>query len=122
VGFCVLSVLSVGFLGLVLGTLLLNYMNFYVAELVRMSVEPGWALAFGWPVWAVLRVLGFVASGTALAALGLAGWRRLRGGLEGPRFPARVMLVGFALVVADAILKALLAPGWRSILIRSLEP
>jgi hypothetical protein len=122
-GFCALSLLTVGYAGLALGTVLLNYMNYYVAELIRVSTEPVGSAAFGWPVWAVLRVVGFTASGTAMAALGLAGWRRARGWgrRSGLLFPGRLLALGFGLVVADAALKAFLAPAWRRLLLRFLD-
>jgi hypothetical protein len=122
-GFCVFSVLTVGYAGLALGTLLLNYMNFYVAELIRASAEPWGAAAFGWPVWAVIRVAGFTASGTAMAALGLAGLRRMRGWgrRNAPLFPRKLLAVGFGLVVADAVIKALLAGAWHRMLLRFLN-
>jgi hypothetical protein len=118
-GFCLLSVVSVGAGGLLLGTVLLNYMNMYVAELVRASVEPGLALCFGWPIWAVLRVVGYVATGAGLADL---GWRMAsRGTMQSrPPYSPRFLLLGFGCVLLDALLKALLAPSWRSVLVRAL--
>jgi hypothetical protein len=75
----------------------------------------------GWPVWAVLRVVGFVATGIAMAALGLSWLEKARGRKVHVDFPTRVFLFGLALVVADAVLKALLAPAWQRILARGLE-
>jgi hypothetical protein len=122
-GFCVASVLTVGYAGLALGTLLLNYMNFYVATLIRASVEPWGAAVFGWPVWAVLRVAGFTASGTAMAALGLTWWRRARGWgrRNAAPFPWKLLALGAGLVVADAVIKALLAAAWHRWLLRFLD-
>lgn len=95
--FCVLSVLSVGTLGLVLGTVLLNYMNFYVAQLVRESSQPVLALGFGWPVWAVIRVAGFVVTGAATARIGWIGLNRLRGIRIDTPLPLRVFGAGSTL-------------------------
>jgi hypothetical protein len=118
--FSVLSFLSLGGLGLVLGTILLNYMNYYVTELVRVSAEPSIAALFGWPVWAVIRVVGFVVTGAAMAGVGWQTYLRIRGRSTSIRFPVRVLAMGFALVALDAILKALLAPAWRDILLPAL--
>jgi len=118
--FCVLSALSAGGLGLVLGTVLLNYMNFYVAELVRASARPLVAAAFGWPIWAEVRVAGFVVCGAALAVLLPAAWSRRRGGPPAPRFPGRLFALGVALILADIVLKALLAPPWQRFLLRAM--
>ena len=119
-GFLVLSLLTLGSAGLVLGTLLLNYMNYYVAELVQAAADPWTAALFGWPLWAALRVLGFVASGVAMAAWGFTILRKVRGGSRLPS-PRRVFLAGLGLVVADAVLKALLAPWWQRVLFRAVE-
>ncbi len=119
-GFCVLSVITVGAAGLVLGTWLLNYMNFYVASLVLISARPAVPALFGWPVWAELRVAGFVVTGAALASLGLGLYRRMKDRKAAVRFPVRVFLIGFGLVAADAVLKWLLAPPWQRFLLRAL--
>jgi hypothetical protein len=113
--FSLVSLLSFGGLGLALGTFLLNYMNFYVAELIRASEHPMRALLFGWPVWATLRVAGFVFTGAALAGFSFRILRRLRGTPPGPT-PTRTLLLGLLLVVLDALLKATLAPLWRGLL------
>jgi hypothetical protein len=119
--FGALSAISVGALALAMGTVLLNYMNFYVVELVRASAEPSLAVVFGWPVWAVLRVVGFVGTGVATAAAGLGMYQRISGKTKRVRFPARLFALGLGLVVVDALLKAVLAPAWRGILLRALE-
>jgi hypothetical protein len=118
-GFCVLSVITVGYAGLALGTWLLDYMNYYVAELIRASAQPWGAAVFGWPVWAVLRVAGFTATGTAMAALGLSWLRRTRGRgrRDAPLFPRALLAAGFGLVVADAVIKAFLAAAWHRMLL-----
>lgn len=113
--FCGLSLITVSSAALVLGTLQLNYMNFYVSELIQKSVHPVWAMAVGWPLWSVLRVIGFILTGIALGAMALAGWRRWRGEVPG-RVPWRYWGMGVGFVVADIILKAGLAPVWRQLL------
>ena len=118
--FCVLSLVSLGGLGLVLGTILLNYMNFYVAELIRISTDPILALAMGWPIWAILRVAGFVAVGVGTAALGMRFLARLRHRPEALPSPTRVLLLGVVLVLTDIVLKATLAPFWQGILKHAL--
>jgi hypothetical protein len=119
-GFCVLSVVTVGAAALALGTWLLNYMNYYVVELVRASADRTTALLLGWPLWAAIRVVGFIVTGTALTALGSSLAAKIRDREAKIRFPVRVFLSGFGLVVADAVLKAVLAPFWQSILFRAL--
>ncbi|HET9233174.1 MAG TPA: hypothetical protein VFP10_03455 [Candidatus Eisenbacteria bacterium] len=116
---CAISLATLGTGGLVLGTLLLNYMNVYVAELVRASAVPALAFAFGWPIWAVLRVVGYAATGAALADI---SWRMVRRPRRRRSTNAyRLLLFGVALVLLDILLKALLAPTWRGFLLQSLE-
>ena len=67
--FSALSLASAGFLGLFLGSFLLNYMNYYVGCLV-IHAQPGrlWVpLVFGWPIYAIIRVVGYVNLGVVLS-------------------------------------------------------
>ncbi|MCI0601601.1 hypothetical protein L0156_01160 [bacterium] len=66
--YCVLAFLSLNFLALVLGSALLNYMNFYVAQLSRRSSRAGSALWMGWNPWSVIRVLTFLYLGMVVSA------------------------------------------------------
>jgi len=111
--FVVLALVSGGFLALVLGAVLMNYMSFYVGSLLSIAETPSTVLLYGWPPWAAVRVIGFVILGVALAVPAL---QRL---MEIP-LPAgrrRAWIAGaLALIVLDAILKTLLAPRWSVIL------
>ena len=122
-GFCVLSLVSLGTVGLMLGTYLLNYMNFYVVDLVRAAAEPGLAAAIGWPAWAVIRVLGYIAAAIPMTVLSLKLMHRLRPKANSTalKFPRAWLYFGLALVTADAVLKAALAPAWREWLLRALS-
>jgi len=67
--FSVLCLFSAGFLGLFLGSFLLNYMNYYVGCII-IHARPGklWVpLIFGWPIYAILRVVGYVNLGIVLS-------------------------------------------------------
>jgi hypothetical protein len=106
--FALLAYFSVGAGALALGAVLLDYMNFYVGALLAAAAHPAAVAPFAWPVYAVVRVVGYVVCATALATL------RLRGRDPTDRRPSlRLLAVGFSLVLADALLKALLAPWWR---------
>jgi hypothetical protein len=118
---CVISLVTVGAGGLVLGTVLLNYMNFYVATLVRSAADPILALFFGWPVWAILRVVGYTATGAVMADVSWRLWSRWRGRAIARPFPVRLWLLGLGFALLDVGLKALVAPVWRSILHGALE-
>ncbi|MFH1068696.1 MAG: hypothetical protein V1794_03650 [Candidatus Glassbacteria bacterium] len=67
--FCAVSVATGGLLGLVLGSILLGYMNFYVGSLISASHFAPAAILLAWPVWAVIRVVGFIFAGTALGGI-----------------------------------------------------
>ncbi|EGJ31522.1 MULTISPECIES: hypothetical protein [Moorena] len=114
--FCFLSLVTFGSAALVLGTYLLNYMNFYVAQLVQISVNPWLAALVGWPPWSVLRVVGFICTGVALTALGLNLVAKITRSNSQHPFPQRYLLIGIGFVVADIIVKATLAPIWQQLL------
>jgi hypothetical protein len=107
------SALSGGVAGLLLGSLLLGYMNAYVGWVVA-NADPGiapWAAGLlAWPPWPMARVVSFVLAGTAAA---LWGWPRLfdRRGRRAPT--RRLILLSLALLLADIGLKAWLAPQWQ---------
>jgi hypothetical protein len=60
-----------------MGAFLLNYMNAYVATLLRAAKRTGRVLLLAWNVWSVVRVAAYVMIGAAASAplLRLAGWR-----------------------------------------------
>ena len=114
--FCALCCLTASSTALLFGTWLLNYMNFYVAELVRASVHPWFAIAVGWPLWSILRVIGFILTGVALAVVGLNLIARIRKRPSHQLFPKQYLWMGIGFVVADIVVKATLAPLWRDLL------
>ena len=118
---CFISLLTLGAGGLVLGTVLLNYMNFYVATLVRSAADPMLAALVGWPVWAMLRVVGYTATGAAMADLSWRLWCKWRGRPVRRPLPIRLWLLGLGFALFDVGLKALAAGAWRAILDRALE-
>lgn len=135
--FCLLAWASAGLLGIALGALLVGYMSFYVGSLAAAGGEPLAALAFGWPPWAVLRVVAFVLIGVALSEPLLLAIRRRLPGAAGPG-PGRRQdgessraappgrrawyLTAAGLLAADAFLKTLLAPAWAALLRPCLDP
>lgn len=114
--FAVASLLSGGALGLLMGSVLLNYMNFYVGSLVYHQVPPLTVLLYGWPVWSMVRVAGFIVTAVGLSDLFFAKVLRREKWDAGPA--KRALAIGLALIVADMVLKALLAPLWRDALWR----
>lgn len=117
--FALASAASGGLFGIAMGAILLGYMSYYVGALAAAGGAPGIAYLCGWPPWAILRVAGYVLLGVALSGplLSAAARRPLP-------FPERRgwLLTAAALLVADALLKGLLAPAWAALLRPCLGP
>jgi hypothetical protein len=117
--FVALSLATASAASIVLGAVLMNYMDFYVASLARAGT-PAWAVVLlGWQPWAICRVAAFCTLGAVLAEPLLSRLARYPyGGLAGAR---PYLLAAAAGVLADWILKAALAPAWGARL-RGLLP
>jgi hypothetical protein len=109
----ILSALSLGLAALLLGSLLLGYMNAYVGWVVANSdpsIPPLTSALVAWPPWSVARVLSFILAGTAGALWGATRFYR---GTKAPRLVARLALFSLLLLFMDIGLKWWLAPIWR---------
>lgn len=113
--FSALALATGGAGALVLGAALLNHMSFYVAAVWRLSSGSPLALLFAWPPWALVRIAAYVALGTALAAPLL---RPHPPGSPRSRISRALLAVGLGGVLLDIVLKSLLAPAWRLLLLR----
>jgi uncharacterized membrane protein len=72
-------------------------------------------MLLAWHPWAVIRVISFVVIGVVLSAPLLARLFRFR--ID--RVAARALLIAAAAgLVADIVLKTLLAPAWQRVLVR----
>jgi hypothetical protein len=118
VAFVALSLATASAASIAMGAVLMNYMDFYVASLARAGA-PAWAaVVFGWQPWAICRVAAFSIFGVVLAEPLL---NRLRPyGYPGLRRARRWIYSAAALLLADVVLKAALAPLWGAILRRAL--
>ena len=106
--FVPLSLVSGGALGLLMGAVMLNFMDFFVASYaVAASGVPS---ALAWFPWALCRVAAFVILGVVCAEPLV---RRL-GKTAAPLEPGRrqLLYVAGGLLIADVALKATLAPMW----------
>ncbi|MFN7966078.1 MAG: hypothetical protein U0V87_10375 [Acidobacteriota bacterium] len=111
-GFAVLSAISGGLAGLVLGAFLTGYMSYYVAQVMTHASHPLIAGLLAWHPWAVIRVVGFILLGISLSRLwperkDLAGWWRTQRGQ---------LALALGLWSFDLILKTALAPWWSALL------
>jgi hypothetical protein len=112
----VLAAASAGVAALLLGSLLLGYMNGYVGWVIANTdprTGPLFAAFIAWPPWPMARVVSFILAGTGAAAW---GYSRLydRGG---PRSRVKPLFIAsLAFLAADIVLKQWLAPLWRHLL------
>ena len=91
---------------LVLGAILLNYMNAYVARLLAAARHPWTVRLLAWNVWSLVRVVGYVLLGVAAAAP-LLHWS----GRPGDPAEIRALaLTGACAVMLDLFLKLFLSP------------
>jgi|GEM_PF-3269026 len=115
--YCLIAVLSANFLALVLGSALLNHMNYYVARLAGKSSKPFRAFIMGWNPWSLVRVISFLWLGIAVSAPSLSllfaiPWR----------FSFALVAPALAGILADFLLKLILAPVWSAKLRRLCRP
>lgn len=112
-----LSAATAGAAALLLGSLLLGYMNAYVGWVAAHAdprAGPLAAALIAWPPWAAARLVSFVLAGTAGALWGYP--RLLRRGAPRRAHPgsvARLLAASLALLALDVFLKWWLAPIWR---------
>jgi uncharacterized membrane protein len=100
-----------------MGAVLMNYMGHYVGTLAASSRRPALTMILAWHPWAVIRVISFVVIGVVLAAPLLSVLMKFR--ID--RAAARTLLiVSVAGLVADIVLKTLLAPAWQRLLLKTV--
>jgi hypothetical protein len=115
--FSAVALASGGALAMPMGAVLMNYMGYYVGTLAESSAHPLWTMLLAWHPWAAIRVISFVAIGVVLSAPLLSRLFRFRvDWMQG-----RPVLTAAALgLVADIVLKTLVAPTWQRLLLRSV--
>jgi hypothetical protein len=114
VAFVALSLATASAISILFGAVLMNYMAYYVASLLRAGVPTATVVLFGWQPWALCRVAAFCTLGAILAEPLL---KRLRPGADAVVGSRRVYLAAAAAgILADWILKATLAPTWGRML------
>ena len=110
-----LALASGGVAAMPMGAVLMNYMGHYVGTLAASSRSPLMTMILAWHPWAVIRVISFVVIGVVLSAPLLSRLGRFRV----DRATARTLLLAAgAGLVADVVLKTLLAPSWQRLLLR----
>ena len=114
--FAVASAVTAGLGGLFLLTMAINVISVNAAGLVNEATRPLQTLLFGWPVWNIARLVGYVLIAVALAEPLATGQLRpdaLRAWFRARR---RLLLYGLIALVVAALLQLLLSPVYRSVL------
>jgi hypothetical protein len=113
--FCVLSAISAGFLSLLMGAVLMNYMSFYVGSLIAASSDTFKAVLMGWHPWSIIRVASYVMLGVILAEPLICKITKRDYNYFEVRPYFWIAITGIAV---DILMKALLAPTWGLMLRR----
>lgn len=103
-GFLLLTWLSGGYLGLVLGALLTAYMSYFVGSYAAASGHQLLGSVIAWVPWSVIRVLAFVLFGSLFARPLL-----VRKAWPFEQREYRLMAVAAAGIAADILMKIFLA-------------
>ena len=107
--FAALALATGGVAAMPMGAVLMNYMGSYVGGLAAISRHPALTAVLAWHPWAVIRVISFVVIGVVLSAPLLSRLGKFRVDWTA----ARSLLLGAgAGLLADVVLKTLLAPAW----------
>lgn len=105
--YCALAFITGNLISLIFGCMLLNYMNFYVAQLSARNKS--WkTFVFGWNPWSVVRVVAFLWLGIVLG-IPVASYI-LRMKLE---FQMIWLIPGVLGIIVDLILKLTISNYWR---------
>lgn len=116
--FVALSLATGSLVSIVFGAALMNYMSYYVAQVVLSApAHPLLAGILAWHPWSVVRVVSFVILGVFLAEPVLSRVQRRPTTIAEGRWWIGIAAGG---LVIDIVLKAILAPHWHALL-RSLR-
>lgn len=105
--FAVLTWLTGGYLGLVLGAFLVAYMSYFVGSYAAASGHPWLGSVAAWVPWSVIRVLAFVLFGALFSRPLL-----VRKAWPFGKLDYRLMGLAASGLVADVVIKALCAPAY----------
>ncbi len=115
--FVIFSFVSASLLSIIMGSVMVNYMNFYVSQLILNSKNKIIPVILGWHFWSLIRVLSFVILGVILSEPMVYFLRKGKWKLGKKK---DIIFIAFSGLILDIILKALFSPLIREILKRSL--
>jgi hypothetical protein len=104
-----------GVLAMPMGAVLMNEMGHYVGTLAAQSRHPALTMLLAWHPWSVIRIISFVILGVVLSVPLLSRLTRVTIDRRATRPFVIAACVG---LVADIVLKTLLAPAWQRLLLR----
>jgi hypothetical protein len=108
--FTALSIFTGSLLSLAMGAVLMNYMSFYVSNVIHASHDQMLAILMGWHPWSIIRVASFVILGVILGEPVICKFSgRDYDDYAGARPFFWAALTG---LVVDIAMKAVLAPWW----------
>ncbi|MCD6488753.1 MAG: hypothetical protein J7K21_05970 [Desulfurococcales archaeon] len=105
--FSMASLITAGIAGLAMGAILLNYMNYYYGILIWITNYNIKAILLGWPIYAILRVPGYIFLGTALSSISIELIKNRKIIINEQAIS--LLKYAFALIILDFILKATIA-------------
>ncbi|HSN76030.1 MAG TPA: hypothetical protein VL334_13220 [Anaerolineae bacterium] len=120
-GYALAMALTGGVGGLLLLTVALNRLNFTVATLLAAAQNPVLLAVAAWPLWMVVRLVGYLIVGAVLAEpvanldlrpAYLAAWLQAR---------KRLLLAGLGIILLGVLLQALLSPLYQTLLHNALD-
>ena len=120
--FVVLSLLTGSALSILMGSVLMNYMSFYVGSLIlHCAGTPGAnsAILMAWNPWSMVRVASYIILGVVLSEPLLT---RTRGRWPDPSGRRSWLLLAAAGLLLDIAMKTLLAPHWPRLLSGCFTP
>jgi len=103
-----LSLLTMSSLSILFGTVLMNYMAYYVARLMLATDNPIITFLVGWHFWSLFRIAGFVMLGVVLAEFLAHGIFKYRWKVSDIK---SYLIAAAVLLLADIICKAIFAPA-----------
>ncbi|MCK4953457.1 hypothetical protein KAS14_06715 [Candidatus Bathyarchaeota archaeon] len=116
--FTTLSLASGGILATLFGAYQMNYMNYYVGVLLSQVLKSTpnnlfTVVLLSWPIYAIIRVAGFVLIGvaTTIPLANILFYRKVE-----LKTIIRFLLVGTIFIVADIVVKILVAPFYQDLL------
>ena len=111
--FVLLTIFTGGFASLFFGSVLLNYMNYYVGSLFANSTNPLLLFLFAWQPWAIIRVIGYIAIAIGLSEISFSYFLKRPVKKDAIK---NYFLGGLFCIILDLFLKTLLAPTWQKVL------